>query len=776
MKKCVLFFLLLTPFFSFSQTDYSSRWEDFFSYNRVKDFITVDDNIYALTDNAVFIYDTNSKETQKLSSINGLSGETTSAIHFNTSNRRLVIGYETGLIEILNEDGTIKISADIVNFNQSGEKRINHISEFNNKLYISTPFAIVVYDIDKLEFGDTYFIGENSTSVRIYQTLIANNQIYAATENGIYVASLSNPNLIDFNNWPLLFTGNYSNIIRFNALIYASIGTDLVKINGSNSTPEKKFPNTIKKIKSNGQNLIITSELEATVLNTNLTQVYKSSQTANFNFTLNNASSFGNDLFLATNEYGILQIPFSGNQSFTEIHPKGPLSNSVFSMDALNKNIWFVYGGYDSSSYEPFGNLKGFSHYNGAVWKNKAFSTAFLPVYDLVHVNIDPAHENRVLISSFSQNYTGEILSGGGLLEVVDDKIVSFYTSENSDLEDGFKNDPTKYTTRIGGSVFDPQGNLWISDAFATKQLKKLTPTGTWKKIDLRSLQTDIALETNEVTIDKTNSLWLGTRRNGAYVYNETGDRKRALTTEPTKGNLPHANVRTIAVDRNNKIWLGTQSGLAVFYNANGVFEASIYDAEPIIILDDGIPKKLLGNQTINSIVVDGADNKWFGTDNGGVLYTNPSGQKTLASFNKDNSPLPSNKILNISVDITNGKVYFATDKGVVAYKSKVASFGETLEEVYAYPNPALKNHQTITIDGRNGNHLPKGTNVKILDVAGNLVYETNVVEGQEIQGGKVVWNKTNLAGKKVASGIYIVLLSNDDASETTTTKIAIIN
>jgi len=86
------------------------------------------------------------------------------------------------------------------------------------------------------------------------------------------------------------------------------------------------------------------------------------------------------------------------------------------------------------------------------------------------------------------------------------------------------------------------------------------------------------------------------------------------------------------------------------------------------------------------------------------------------------------------------------------------------------------ENHETITIDGRNGTHLPKGTNVKILDVAGNLVYETNVVEGQELQGGKVVWNKKNLAGKKVASGIYIVLLVNDDASETTTTKIAIVN
>jgi hypothetical protein len=774
MKKNVLFFLLLIPFFSFSQTDYSNRWEDFYSYNNVKDFITINDKIYALTDNAVFIYDTNSEEIQKLSSINGLSGETTSAIHYNITNERLIIGYETGLIEVLNKDGSIKISADIVNFNQSGEKRINQITEFNNLLYISTPFAVVVYDVDKLEFGDTYFIGANSTSVKINQTLITGNQIYAATENGIYVASLANPNLIDFNNWQLTFAGNYTNITRFNAKIYASRGNDLVNINVTNLTVVKTFPNAIKKLKTSGQNLTVTSQLAAAVLNTNLTQVYQISPTVNYNFTLNNASTFGNELFLATNEFGILQVPVSGNQNFTEIHPKGPLSNSVFSMDALNKNIWFVYGGYNSA-YVPTGNLKGFSHYNGSEWKNTTFTNA-VPVLDLVNVTIDPDHENRAFLSSYSDTNSGNVLSGGGLLEVVDDQILNFYNSRNSLLEDLFPNNPNRITTRINGTTFDNQGNLWVTDVLASNKLKKLTPSGSWQAFDLRSIQTNKAEELNTIKVDKANSLWIGTRRNGAYVFNERGSRKRALTTEPTKGSLPNANVRTIAVDKNNRIWLGTQSGLAVFYNANGLFEANIYDAEPIIILDDGIPKKLLGNQTVNSIVVDGADNKWFGTDNGGVLYTNPNGQNTIASFNKDNSPLPSNKILNISVDITNGKVYFATDKGVVAYKSNVASFGETLEAVYAYPNPALKKHQTVTIDGKNGNHLPKGTNVKILDVAGNLVYETNVVEGQEIQGGKVVWNKTNLAGKKVASGIYIVLLSNDDATETSTTKIAIIN
>ena len=157
-------------------------------------------------------------------------------------------------------------------------------------------------------------------------------------------------------------------------------------------------------------------------------------------------------------------------------------------------------------------------------------------------------------------------------------------------------------------------------------------------------------------------------------------------------------------------------------------------------------------------------------------MATNPSGRETLFNFNKDNSPLPSNKILKIKVDNSNGKVFFATDKGIVAFNNNVAPFGDSLGEVYAYPNPVKKEHSFVTIDGRNNTHLPRGTNVKILDASGRLVHETNVVEGQELKGGKVIWNKSNLAGRKVASGVYIVLLTLPDRSESSITKIAIIN
>jgi ligand-binding sensor domain-containing protein len=280
----------------------------------------------------------------------------------------------------------------------------------------------------------------------------------------------------------------------------------------------------------------------------------------------------------------------------------------------------------------------------------------------------------------------------------------------------------------------------------------------------------------SEIITDRNNSIWIGTRGDGVIAFNQNGERIRSLTVLPTEGSLPNLRVISLASDSDNRIWIGTISGLVVFSNASGVFDTDVVDAQPVIFEEDGIAKKLLGDQYVSAIAVDGANNKWFGTSDGGVTYTNPNGQTTIANFSKENSPLPSDRITKISVDKESGKVFFATDKGIVAYNSDVAPFGETLGEVYAYPNPARKFHNTVTIDGRNGTNLPKGTNVKILDIAGNLVYETNVIEGQELQGGKVIWDKKNLAGNNVASGIYIVLLANEDASETSSTKIAIIN
>ncbi len=775
--KSYIKIILITIFFfvyhsSFSQIDYSSEWEDFYSYNNVKDFIKINSTIYAIVDNAAFIYDLNTNEIQKISSVHGLSGKETSSIFYSTSTDRFVIGYESGLLEIIDDKGKITIANDIERLDITGLKQINQITEFEDNLYLSTPFGIVQYDIVNLNFGDTYYIDENSSAVFVNETAIIQNTIYAASKKGIYSADLTNPNLIDFNNWTQPqgdLLGDFSSISIFNGDVITSQSKSLYRLTGSNNLGLiDTYPETIINIKSSIQFLTVASSSFAYVLNTAWVRIYVAEQSDTYPFSLNTAYADEEGLNLGTTTFGILKNNFIGND-YTEIHPNGPTSNLVFSITADNNNLWVVYGGYNAS-YAPLTKRLGYSHFNGNLeenkkWINKPYNSNF-PALDLVHVTIDPDIENKVYISSWNS----------GILIVQDDEPVVLWNESNSDLENLFPEGSPNSSIRINGSAFDNQGNFWVTNSWVDNRLKKLNQNGRGSSFSLHPYFDNPAFGLNQLVIDKVGSIWIGSRRNGALVFNETGNRRKALKTEVTKGSLPDLNVRTLVVDRNNRIWIGTQKGLVVFSDPEGIFDDEIYDAEPVIVDDDGVPKKLLGDQPINSIAIDGAENKWFATDTGGVLGTNPSGSETLFNFNKDNSPLPSNRILKVKVDNSNGKVYFATDKGIVAFNNNVAPFGETLEEVYAYPNPVTKENEIVTIDGRNGTHLPRGTNVKILDTAGRLVYETNVEIGQEIKGGKVIWNKKNLSGHLVASGVYIVLLTSPDKSESTSTKIAIIN
>ena len=770
-------------FFSFStislvaQVDYSDAWEDFYSYNNVKDLIKADNMLYALTDNATFTYDFITEKTEKLSSVQGLSGETTSAIHYSIETNRLVIGYENGLIEVIDSDGSITISSDIVSFNQTGAKSINAIFEAQGKLYLSTSFAIVEYDILQLEFGDTFFIGNNSSDVNILEITVFNNQIYAATANGIFHADINNPNLIDFNNWNLITSANnnFKNITVFNDKLYTILNTQLYEVNEINELELiTSFSANVNGLKSSSTHLSVAFNSSVAVYDTQLNLVFQNNADDDFDYTLNTAYTENNQLLLATNQFGVLSSSSLTTPVFLEIHPEGPVSNDVFSVTAKDNHLWAVYGGYDRTMAPVQPNL-GYSHYDGENWYTEENeSDNSFP--GLVHVTLDPSNEDKAYISSFGSTSMIDTYKTGGLFVVENNEVSNFYNNLNSPLENLYETDPTNnsVTIRISGSVFDRQGNLWLTN-LGKKELKKFS-NGSWTEFNISAGKPNLSFGLSDIIIDRNNTLWIGTRGDGVIAFNENGNRIKGLTTIPTQGGLPKMRVLSLASDTENRIWIGTISGLVVFNNASGIFDADIVDAQPIIFEEDGIAKKLLGDQFVSAIAVDGANNKWFGTSNGGVIYTNPNGQTTIANFSKGNSPIPSDRIVKIAVDKDTGKVFFATDKGIVAYNSNVAPFGDSLGEVYAYPNPVRKFHDIVTIDGRNGTNLPKGTNVKILDVAGNLVYESNVIEGQQLQGGKVIWDKKNLAGTYVASGIYIVLLANEDASETSTTKIAIIN
>lgn len=163
---------------------------------------------------------------------------------------------------------------------------------------------------------------------------------------------------------------------------------------------------------------------------------------------------------------------------------------------------------------------------------------------------------------------------------------------------------------------------------------------------------------------------------------------------------------------------------------------------------------------------MDGGNRKWVSIDGGGAFYISPDGQETLLHFTKENSPLPTNTVTDIVSDSKTGKVYFATLDGIVVYNSDIKEVDSNFKEVLVYPNPVVYANYKGNVHLRG---LAERTNIRITDVAGNLVHQAVA------RGGTYEWDLTN-KGKRVASGIYFVLMTNADGTDKATAKIAVVN
>ena len=84
--------------------DLTGLWEGHFSYLNITDVVQGNNKVYGASENAVFIYDIQTTELIEVSSIEGLSGEFISTIHYSEAFNQIIIGYENGLIEIYFEN------------------------------------------------------------------------------------------------------------------------------------------------------------------------------------------------------------------------------------------------------------------------------------------------------------------------------------------------------------------------------------------------------------------------------------------------------------------------------------------------------------------------------------------------------------------------------------------------------------------------------------------------------------------------------------------------
>lgn len=747
MKK--LSFLILLIFTGLCNSQ-NTRWKDYFSYFNIKAIQKVDNLIFSATQNGLYSYNESTGEIKKFSKANGLHEVNITAFAYNSDNKALLVGYKSGKLDIVKQD-MIHLIVDIpFDRNYQGNKRINHIYTEGDYAVLSMDFGITLFDLKKLEFKETCYFKQGLNYYKVQESVILNNKIFAASTNGVYSHPIDHliPN---FTAWNLTNSGNnFNQIIKNNTSLLISSNQTIYKSDDEGISWQNKGNYIdLKDIISIDGSYLLVQKNKLVVLNESF-QVLKSMEFSDDLTT----GFYSNGIFYAgTQLKGLIR-----NNAY--LVPDGPFNNRSYSLTIYDNQLWVAPGGRNIDNYfELNPNSYGFYHFNGQKWNHIDSKSINNERYIMKVVpNINNTRE--VFVVSYSN----------GLIKMVNDQMKIIYNRTNSPI--------IEYERLVGGD-FDSNGNLIMVQSFAAESNNGFnnaiiikTPNDQFKFLSLLPKRFNLAGGAMNPYIDSQGYIWVPSPRNNGlvvYKYNRTplttsDDKIYLLDSNKNSGNLPSNNILCVELDKFGTAWIGTDSGLRIFRNPYQSLESGNYNTERIIITQNGLGEEVLRETKITAIKTDGANRKWIGTHSSGVFYLSEDGTTLLNRFTEENSPLPSNLITDIQIDKT-GEVYFVTPSGIVSYRGDIIDSGDDFGEIVAYPNPVRPGYTgNITIRG-----LAHDASVKITDVAGNLVYETKA------PGGVATWNGANFNGKPVASGIYLVLMSNSEGKKHATTKIAII-
>jgi len=761
-KFASLLLVLLINNSVFSQIQVG-EWRDHLPYRNGQVIACSEQRVYCATEMALFYYDKTDGYIQKLSKINMLSDLEPGYIAYSKEQEKLIIGYLNGNIDVIHDDTKynypdIKIK-DII-----ADKNINHINIHNNQAYLATGFGIVVFNLEKDEFADSYIIGAGGSYMNINNTIVFNNFLYALTNNGIYKGDLDDPFLGNYQNWEKVDSlpdpnGIYSSSAVFDnklILVNKSNDTDTCKVISYQNEKWDTISSTMQRVKN-----ISTNNNQLLIPHANAIEIYEinfSGQSQiNINYS-NHGLIDGDNVWVAHYSLALLHYQ-QGNYKKT-IRPNGPRTKNAFKIYNNNGVIQVAPGGYKKTGAGTY--------YPADVFKFENEKWNMLTDVD----------ENKDILSSSikfnvsdfaSQNLSTEYIANAyynGLFKVKDNLITELY---NRKTTGGILGDT------IGGITYDNYGNLHAVSMFSKKPFVVKTPDNKWYSYNYNDLwPTNMYNGTVKLINTYSNNKWVISRRNqGIFVYNDNRTPENGSDDTFSKFKLKdQANsiisdvLSDIVQDVEGTVWIATSDGVAVYdYPENALRDdADFYARRPQIVVD-GYLHGLLEGEYVSCIAVDGANRKWLGTEGAGLFLVSADGTEQIISWNVDNSKLLSNTIYSIDINQKTGEVFIGTDKGLQSYKSTSSENKSNYSSIYTFPNPVKGDYNgLITVRG-----LMYQTDVKITDISGNKVYETIS------NGGDAIWNGKDLSGNDVAPGIYLVMCTLPDGSEAEVSKILIV-
>jgi ligand-binding sensor domain-containing protein len=751
MRRLFLFGLALLFFVSgFSQGIPINFWRSHLSYNNGIYSQEVGNNIFVATQNGFYSIDKFDQSTQTYSKSDGFSDVFASVFEYSPQSNALFIGYRDGNIDILQNNKITNVRDILLDNAEINDFYIN-----GNLCYIAHTHGVSVYNINRKEVKESYIyiLGKpDCKQVSINSVTILNKEIFVSSELGVQKADVDDTFLGDCNHWQNINLQSCRQLVTFAGKIWGAFDDGVLRYyDGTNWVDFHNDIDAIKSLEVNHNKLVLARDKNIILVDENLAVQTVPSNGQN-HVVLDDAGS----LWIAKNTYSCIKM--NPNSSvLTFILPNGPATSDAYRLHNDGKTIWVATGGLNETGGALYNN-SGFFSYTDDTWTNYNASTVsnWFTFKDVMDFATSPQTGNQ---------WIGSLDSGLIEFDTKKHEIVKNYNAANSSLRNP---NPLLTNPAVSGLDFDENGNLWVSNYRAQRQLSVRTPDDKWYSFNLGSRKSITSL-----VVDRYNQVWtILPREGGLYVFNYgktiedpfDGDAVKDLSTSSKNGALPDNVVISIAEDKEGQIWIGTNNGVAVFAEPSLLFTYPDFDEQQIWVENGEESGYLLTGQAVTCIAIDGGNRKWFGTRNGAYL-TSPDGSQILKYVNSKNSPLISSDIKDIEVNGATGEVFFATDKGIVSYRSTATEGLDKHGDVYAFPNPVKPGYNgPIAITG-----LVSDALVKITDITGKLVYET------QAEGGQAVWNGKNFSGQDANSGVYMVFSTNSEGTETAVTKILIV-
>jgi ligand-binding sensor domain-containing protein len=729
----------LVTIYSHAQEIPIGTWRTHISFNSIHTISSGTSMIYAAADNGILIFDQAGNSLSTLTKLDGLSSTNITQVAADPARQQALVGYNDGDLDILRTN-------EIVNFDRlknsttvTGSKRINHIAIDGNFAYLSTDYGLVVFDLMQLEVKETWRdLGPVGEKIKIYQSTFFNDSIFLATEKGVLAGDL-NDNLLDFNNWKRfntgVFNGNIQSIATFNNKVYAAInGSGLHRYVTGVWTQEAFLSGLVFSNLAGGNDLLITEGSNVWSLSSTdvLTEIISDKIIQPF-IAVRNSSG---NLWIGDDRNGLLS-DHSG--SFESYIPDGPTFSGGIRMkfDAASKKIYAVSGGF-TSSLVPIGKTELLNGFASGDWN----AEATLLDKDLTDVEISG---NKLFLSS--HGYGVQITENGSS---------TLYDETNSPLVNLSPGRNVRVTALASSS-----DGVWVTNAGAIQSLHLYRNDNTWESFSFPAVAA--ARYPVEIAVDYLGNVWMVLNPGnggGILVFDREGNQSAYLTEVSGAGGLPSRSVYSIAMDRDGQVWIGTAEGVAYFPDPSRVFTTGINAVKPVFE-----NRLLLKDEKVTAIEVDGGNRKWMGTEKGVWLF-NAFGEEQIYNFSAENSPLLSDEITDIEINDESGEVFFMTPMGITSFRSTATISEADFNKVKIFPNPVTNHFNGLV--GISG--LATDATVKITDVSGKLVWQTIA------SGGTATWDVRDYNGRRAATGMYLVLSTSQDGSESIVGKIAVVD